>query len=326
MSNKNGQSTGPKTVEGKAVSSKNAQTHAIFTKEYLPWEDGAAHQQDFEQMCTRYRAHDPVRRGLLRSIAQDQLMEERLARAQRLKIEGALQSSSIKRRFGQEVGLLPHQAEQLPMWYFALQDDGSKAHALFLADVQSQAALLKKQYSDAIVPQIEEYFPALYKFVMTGQQVKTSFLTVLGQRFKQSMPTLNLSAVINHISEQYPYHVDWAAQAQRYQGIIDGLQAQIALEAMDLDKFSRYTTMLQNRRLKNLQALAAQDLHDHQMQSFAKETAQHALLDNDLATLIECDSVSQVASVSPATATATANVNANATAKTHHGAQQGCAH
>lgn len=290
MLEKQGQSTGPKTVEGKAISCQNAQTHAIFTKEYLPWEDGAAHQQAFESMCTRYRAHDPVRQGLLRSIAQDQLMEERIARALRLKIEGALQSVSIKQRFAQEAGISSQEAGQLPMWYFALEDDGNKARSLFLAKVQKQAARLKEQYSDAIVPQIATGFPDLYEFVMHGQQVKTSFLTVLGQRFKQSMPTLNLAAVINHISQQYPYHVDWAAQAQRYQAIIDGLQAQIELEAMDIEKFSRYTTMLQNRRLKNLQALAAQDLHDHQMQAFAKEAARHALLDEDSSRLIDLDS------------------------------------
>ncbi len=293
MSIKQGQSTGPKTVEGKAVSSKNAQTHAIFTKEYLPWEDGKAHQQAFEKMCAHYRAHDPVRQGLLRSIAQDQLMEERLARALRAKIEGMLQSERIKMSFAQEAGLPLHGAHLLPMWYFALQDDGNKEYALYLSRVQEQAASLKQQYSDAIVPVIEQKFPDLYDFVMHGQLVKTSFLTVLGQRFKQSMPTLNLAAVINHISEKYPHHVDWAADALRYQIIIDGLHAQMELEAMDLDKTSRYITMFQNRRLKNLQALAAQDMHERQLQVFAKESAQSAQLDTHSHAILELDGVSE---------------------------------
>ena len=293
MSIKQGQSTGPKTVEGKAVSSKNAQTHAIFTKEYLPWEDGKAHQQAFEKMCAHYRAHDPVRQGLLRSIAQDQLMEERLARALRAKIEGMLQSERIKMSFAQEAGLPLHGAHLLPMWYFALQDDGNKEYALYLSRVQEQAASLKQQYSDAIVPVIEQKFPDLYDFVMHGQLVKTSFLTVLGQRFKQSMPTLNLAAVINHISEKYPHHVDWAADSLRYQIIIDGLQAQIELEAMDLDKTSRYITMFQNRRLKNLQAIAAQDMHERQLQVFAKESAQSAQLATHSHAIIEFAGVSE---------------------------------
>lgn len=265
----------------------------MFTKEYLPWEDGKAHQQAFEKMCAHYRAHDPVRQGLLRSIAQDQLMEERLARALRAKIEGMLQSERIKMSFAQEAGLPLHGAHLLPMWYFALQDDGNKEYAIYLSRVQAQAASLKLQYSDAIVPVIEQKFPDLYDFAMHGQLVKTSFLTVLGQRFKQSMPTLNLAAVINHISEKYPHHVDWAADALRYQIIIDGLQAQMELEAMDLDKTSRYITMFQNRRLKNLQALAAQDVHERQLHEFAKESAQNAQLDQHSHTIIEFDGVSE---------------------------------
>ena len=303
MTIKQGQSTGPKTVEGKAVASKNAQTHTIFTKEYLPWEDGQAHQQAFEKMCEYYRAHDPVRQGLLRSIAQDQLMEERLARALRLKIEGMLQADSIKLRFAKEVGLSIQQAQLLPMWYFKLEDDGNKAQAMDLSKVQAQAASLKQQYSDAVAPHIEAHFPELYAFVMSGQQVRTSFLTVLGQRFKQSMPTLNLAVVINHISEKYPYHVDWAADAVRYQTIIDGLQAQIEIEGMDLEKTSRYTTMFQNRRLKNLHALAAQDLHDHQMQAFAREAAKNKALTSDSMTFLELGNVSVVQKVQETQAT-----------------------
>ena len=293
MSNKGGQSTGPKTVEGKAVASKNAQTHAIFTKEYLPWEDAKAHQQEFEQICVQYRAHDPIRQGLLRSIAQDQLMEERLSRAMRRKIEGMLASASIKRRFAQEAGQFINGADQLPMWCIALEDDGNKAHALYLAKVQSEALSLKRQYSDAIVPLIEQHFPNLYDFVMKEQVVKSSFLTVLGQRFKQNMPTLNLAALINHISEKYPYHIDWAANAHRFQIIIDGLQAQIEIEAMDLEKTNRYITMFQNRRLKNLQALAASDLHEQQLQAFAKESMKNVKLDCPAQTMLEHDKASE---------------------------------
>ena len=33
------QSTGPKTVDGKAVSSQNARKDSIFVQGYLPWEN-----------------------------------------------------------------------------------------------------------------------------------------------------------------------------------------------------------------------------------------------------------------------------------------------
>lgn len=40
-----GQSTGPKTVDGKAVSSQNARKDSIFVQGYLPWENVDEKQQ-----------------------------------------------------------------------------------------------------------------------------------------------------------------------------------------------------------------------------------------------------------------------------------------
>jgi hypothetical protein len=73
MANKKGQSTGPKTVAGKAKSSQNARKASIFTKAYLPWEDQAQKQEQLDQLTEQWQAYDPSRQLILRTIEQCQL-------------------------------------------------------------------------------------------------------------------------------------------------------------------------------------------------------------------------------------------------------------
>lgn len=73
-----GQSAGPKTVDGKAVSSQNARKDSIFVQGYLPWEDAEEMRQQFEVMAKQWNAKDPSRQMLLRSIEQCQLGMERM--------------------------------------------------------------------------------------------------------------------------------------------------------------------------------------------------------------------------------------------------------
>lgn len=261
-------STGPKTEQGKANSSKNAQKGAIFSQGYLPWEDGAAKEQEFEAMCRHWGAKDPVRQMLLRNIQQANIASERLALAQRQQIEGLMCSEQIKKRFAQEAGFSVLGAERLPMWYFAADDGGEKEFALRLARVQAQATQLRSRFTDQLAAQIEQRFPDLYAYVMQGQLANTPFLIVLGQRYKQPTPTLNFGAVINEISEKFPDHVDWAADPQRYQTIIEGLRAELMVMGMDLEKSTRYATTFQNRMIKGVQALAALDMHERQKVQF----------------------------------------------------------
>lgn len=279
-------STGPKTDQGKARSSKNAQKSAIFSQGYLPWEDSATKQQEFNELCQYWGAKDPMRQLLVKNIWQASLCAERMAVAQRQRIEGLMQSERIKKFFAQEAGLSLLTAEQIPMWYFALDDEGNKEYALYLARVQSQALELKAHYSDTLVPHIEQRFPDLYDYVMQGQVVNASFLMVLGQRYKQSTPTLNLGAVINHISERYPHHVDWALQANRFQIIIDGLRGEQVLVGMDLEKSTRYATTFQNQIIKGGQNLMALDVHERQKQQFDRLEAQSAAVVSDSQALV----------------------------------------
>ena len=248
-------STGPKTEQGKAIASKNAIKAGIFYQGYLASEDPAAKQLEFEAMAQEWGVTSPSGVHFLRDIAQANLAQERLMQAERLIIEGVMQSAEVGEHFAKAAGFDLIVARHFPSWYFLEDDGGNKKHAIYLDQVLDQAIHLKAHYSDTYVAQVATRCPQLYQYVLTGYQPNSPFALVLGKKYKQSVATLNLAAIENELKEGYRYHLVWAQEPARYQTIIDGLRAQKILEVLDFDKSNRYLTAFQNRRIRALQGL-----------------------------------------------------------------------
>lgn len=257
MSNMVSKSTGPKTEEGKTVSSKNAIKAGIFSKAYLPWEDQEAKQAELTLLAAEWGVRGPTGLYFLRDIEQANLAQERLMQAERLAVEGVMQSADISETFALRANVDKRIASLLPSWYFLEEDGGNKAHALYLDQVDEQAQHLQSHYSDQLVAQVQTRYPQLHRYVMEGYQPNGSFVMVLAKEFKQNTPTLNLAAIRNGLTEQYRFHLLWAQDPKRYQIIIDGLRAEKVLEVLDFDKSNRYLTSFQNRKMRALQGLEA---------------------------------------------------------------------
>lgn len=271
-----GQSTGPKTVDGKAVSSQNARKDSIFVQGYLPWEDQDEKQQQLAAMAKQWGAKDPSRLLLLRSIEQAQIGIERMMYIERKKIEGLMQSTTIATAFCERAGLSEKNAHALPDWFFLEEGKSEKLRALKVSLLYDEAADFKARFSDQLAARVKEAYPTLFGYVMQGQKEGALFLTTLGQRYKQSAVILNLAALINELKERWEFHFIWAEAPARYQTIIDGLRVEQMEGAIDFDKSQRYATNLQNRMLKGFSALAALDQHEAFMKNQQKPLAQVA--------------------------------------------------
>ena len=253
-------STGPVTQEGKAIASKNATTKGIFAKGYLPWEDPAEQQALVQGLVTTWKADQhPERMTFIRDIEEADLRLSRAMNFERIQIEAAMQSLDVALEFCQKAGFAPSAHLSMPHWYF--QDDElgeqEKRKALYVDLVQEEALELKRIYSDHIVPTIAKEFPNVYSYVMNGQKEGTSFIAVLGARFKQSVPTLNLGVVSNEIGEKYKPHLQWAYAWQRYEIIIAGIRARVVAQIVADEKTTRYLIAAQNRKIKANYALAS---------------------------------------------------------------------
>lgn len=248
-------STGPKTQQGKAIASKNATKAGIFSQGCLPWENQEAKQQEFEAMAQEWGVTSPTGIHFLRDIEQANLAQERLMYAERLVVEGAMQSAEVGERFAKAAGFDAMLAKHFPSWYFLEDDGGNKEHAIYLDKVVRQAKHLQANYTDTYVAQVQTRCPELHDYVMDGYQPNNSFVLIMGKKYKQSVATLNLAAIGSEIAEGYRFHLQWAQEPKRYQLIIDGLRAQKMLEVLDFDKSNRYLTSFQNRRIRALQGL-----------------------------------------------------------------------
>ena len=253
--------TGPKTVIGKSISSKNAQKASIFTKGYLPSENPEQRQAQFELLCQQWGADDPTRQILLRTVEEANLGCERLMLALRQKIEGKMQSLEIAQEFAKQAGMSAIAALTLPSWYFK-EDSSQKSFAIKVLDAYLEVISLRNSFSDQLTAQIAQQFPNLYAYVMEGQRTGAIFSTVLGQRYRQATPLLNYAAVQKEIEEKYPHHLTWAQDDERYETIIAGIRAGQVIEAMDLDKYTRYMTSFQNRIFKGIHGLAVIDQYE----------------------------------------------------------------
>ncbi len=257
--------TGPKTEHGKNKVSKNAQKTGIFTQGYLPSENVAQKQKEFEQLCQEWNANTISRQMILRSIEQASLGIERMMRNEKLILEGAQKSLDIAHEFCRVAGIDSMEAPSLPKWFFSDDDqDFHKQHALYLDMVWREANLLKTEFTDSIIPKISQMYPDLYQYVIGVKTGNASFINCLSERCKQSTVSLNLGVLMNQIVEKFPNHLLWASDPKRYQTLINAIRARRMNDAIDLEKSTRHATSFQNRIFKGFQMLALMDQHEKQ--------------------------------------------------------------
>ena len=253
-------STGPTSLEGKAISSKNATKGGIFAKGYLPGEDGQEQELLVRGLAKAWQIEQhPERMTFIRDIEEADLRRSRVMLCERLQIEAAMQSLDVAQEFGRLAGFSPSAHLSFPAWYFQDDEVGvyQKDWAIWVDAAQEQALELKRNYRDQLVPHIAQEFPSLYDYVMNGQPVGASFIAVLGARYKQSAPTLNLGVVSNEISEKYRDHLVWARDLQRYEIFIRGIRARLTAQILTDERTNRYLIGAQNRKMKAEQALVA---------------------------------------------------------------------
>ncbi len=257
--------TGPKTESGKKVVSKNAQKTGIFTQGYLPSENVAQKQKEFEQLCQEWNAMSISRQIILRSIEQASLGMERMMRNEKLILEGVQKSLDIAGEFCRAADIDSIRAMSLPKWFFSDDDqDFHKQHALYVDKVWREANLLKMDFTDSIIPKIAHLYPNLYQFVIGVKTGNVSFINCLSEQCKQSTVSLNLGVLMNQILEKYPNHMLWASDPERYQTLINAIRARRMNDAIDLEKSTRHATSFQNRIFKGFQMLALMDQHEKQ--------------------------------------------------------------
>jgi hypothetical protein len=255
LSNMTGK-TGPISRAGKKISAQNARKSSIFVQGYLPWEDLQQKQLLHEELCKQWQANDPTRLILLSTIEQSHLELERIMFAQRQKVEGAMQSLNIAKKFCQRARLDFFDEDRVPSWYFHGIDEYEKEHSFFLLKISEQVNHLHNHFHESKINSIGQDYPDLAKYIQEANPQKL-FLEIVEDLYQKGSAKDNLFELVRSFDGHYRNHLNWAKNAKRYQTIIDGIRGELMLEAMDPDKTMRYTTTIQNRILKGIQGLVS---------------------------------------------------------------------
>lgn len=174
-------------------------------------------------------------------------------------IDAQMQSPNVRHQFAEMADLDPVTGHHLPSWFFQEADHPQNKITLLVDRAWEEAEELKRHYSDALVAQVQERYPNLHHYVMQREKPGTSFVSVMGQRYKQNVPAQNLALLMNEIKEKYQYHLIWAQDPQRYEIYIDGIRGQQMAQGMDWEKTIRYATSFQNQVIKACGALESMD-------------------------------------------------------------------
>ena len=259
LTNKRSTQTGPKTEAGKKIASKNAQQFGIFTKGYLACENQAQLEKQYLDLCQQWGAHDPTRQILIQGLQQGAICAQRLSHSQKQIIDAQMQSPNVRQQFSTMADIDPVIAHHLPSWFFQAADHPQKKKALYVDRVWVEADELKRQYSDSLVAQVQTRYPTLFHYVMSQERPGSSFVSVMGQRYKQNVPSQNLALLKNEIKEKFQYHLIWAEDPERFEIYIDGIRGQQMANGMDWEKTIRYATSFQNQVIKACSALESMD-------------------------------------------------------------------
>lgn len=233
---KNGaKSTGPITLAGKQISSGNARTHGILSRELLlPNENPAEFSQLLDELIADLKPSGTLEFSLVERIAMTLWRQRRLARAER---------ADILRNQHQE--LLDKSPLISPMEDLATMAIGANQN---YADIEAQLAELRVlSITPGIASMTVNEFSKAYPLTGTTLIETLDFSCPEDWREAQQGPLDDLLRDVQHwILEQY---------TDLMRRVPKALEQEVNILPKDTEKFSRYQSSLDNALYKAMRAL-----------------------------------------------------------------------
>ena len=248
MANVNG---GPRTQQGKKVSSRNAIKVGLYTDSLLEGESSQELEALRQSLVEQWGLEGTQGELLARDYVYSELKTARLHQAQVTLVASQMYSYDARREFGRQAGISALLYDSLPDWYFG-DDDAPKARAILLGNALSEATALKKNYSLQAMLSARTLVPSLWLVVMGANAINPK--QNLGERllaiFGSSTPEGNLQRFVDHHNKESIYEILWAANAQRYEAILKGLRAKFLIEILFRADWAKVETTQHRKRLE----------------------------------------------------------------------------
>jgi hypothetical protein len=242
---------GPRTQQGKEVSSRNAVKVGLYTDSLLEGEDPNELETLRASLVEQWGLEGTQGELLARDYVYSELKTARLQKAQVTLIESQMHTQDTRREFGKQAGFSPLEYDKLPDWYFG-SDDAPKKHAILLCNAVNEAHELKTRYALNAMLQAKTMFPCLWRVVMGPNAINPN--QTLGERllarFAKGTPEANLQAFIDHHVAKSFYDIRWGASCERFEAILRGLRAKFEMEVLCRQDWSKVEVSQHRKRLE----------------------------------------------------------------------------
>ena len=248
MSNLNG---GPRTDQGKKISSRNAVKVGIYTDVLLDGED-PQEIEDLRQSLVEEWGLEGTQGEL---IARDYVLAElkcgRLLRAQKDLADAQMQMNDSRYEFAKQAGISSLERDQIPGWYFG-QDSKKKAKAELIYSAVNEAAHFKSNHSLQANLQARTLYPNLWIVVMGPNAINPNqtLCEKLAVRFNKTSPAANLQAFVEHYLETARYDYKWGENVDRYEAVLRGQRAKLIMDLSTRADWVKLDNQLHRRRLE----------------------------------------------------------------------------
>ena len=251
-------SGGPRTEQGKKISSQNAFKVGLYSCTLFDHES-ANDLEDMQKSLMQEWGIETTQGALLaRDYAYCDLKTARLLRAQLALIESQMHMQDTKREFAKQAGISPIEQDAIPNWYFT-EDDERKDEAFILANAINEAIELKNTFTLDLTLGARTNFPNLWRVVMGPHAInpKQTMGERLLARFGKNKPELNLQEFVDHHKTHSRFELLWGYNARRYSAILEGLRAKYMLEVFSRADWAKVDSAQHKRRIEILQAVHA---------------------------------------------------------------------
>jgi superfamily I DNA and/or RNA helicase len=242
---------GPRTQQGKNVSSRNAIKVGLYSDSLLEGEDPNELEALRQTLVAQWGLSGSQGELLARDYVYSELKTGRLHQAQIAMVDAQMYNQDTRREFGKQAGISPIIYDSLPDWYFG-KDDEPKSEAVRLTNALNEALHLKARYSLQAMLAARTSYPNLWWVIMGPKAINPK--QSLGERllamFTKSSPEGNLQAFVDHHKKESIHEILWASNAQRFEAILRGLRAKFLIEMLSRADWAKVESAQHRKRLE----------------------------------------------------------------------------
>lgn len=242
---------GPRTDQGKKISSRNAIKVGLYTDVLLDHEDPQEIEELRQSLVEEWELEGTQGELVARDYMMTELKSQRLLQAQKDLVDAQMYMAEFRHEFAKQAGISTLERDRIPDWYFG-KNTKPKARAEIIYAAVCEAADFKSNHSVQKNIQARTLYPNLWAVVMGPNAINPdqTLCEKLTVRFSKTTPTANLQAFVDHHLDASRFDCLWGENVDRYEAVLRGLRAKLIMDLGTRADWVKLDNQLHRRRIE----------------------------------------------------------------------------